>query len=696
MKCFRLFPFFKILYEISNMTRLTRRFRPFQSKQIARRISLIYLAAAGLLLLLFKQFQEALGEQDIVLPRLENYQAMLFIALTGGLIYAVTRRYVAQFDRGEKGLREVVQSVSAAVGQAFFQTLVEQLSKSLQADYAFIGERTAENPNRIQVIAAFAHGRSIPNFEYDLSGTPCVNVLAGKPCCYEKNARLLFPKDQLLARMKVDSYIGTPLFDSTGQAIGLMVVMDERPVQDQLEAESLLQIFALRAAAELERLRNEKAIRRLAFYDPLTGLPNQQLFKQHLTQSLEQAEEADSQLAVIFLDLDRFKTIVRTLGHTLGEQLLVAIAQRLTRCLRPSDLLARLGDDEFTLLMPRMSTPEEIASMAAELLGCLKAPFTFVEHELHITASIGIAIYPHDGADAETLLKNADAAMSRTKEMGRNNFQFYYPELNQMSLQALIMENKLHQALDREEFQLRYQPQLHLQSGQIVGMEALVCWKHPDRTMVSPADFIPLAENTGLIQPIGEWVLRTACEQNILWQKAGLPPQKVAVNVSARQFYQQDIVALVARVLEETGLEPRWLALELTESVIMQDVETTKCTLHRLKEMGVQITIDDFGTGYSSLSYLKQFPIETLKIDKSFVDDLPRDSEDKGITAAIIAMAHTLGMDVVAEGVEREEQCSYLKSIHCDKIQGYLFSPPLKADDLGQLLTHQLERACSG
>jgi EAL domain-containing protein (putative c-di-GMP-specific phosphodiesterase class I) len=279
--------------------------------------------------------------------------------------------------------------------------------------------------------------------------------------------------------------------------------------------------------------------------------------------------------------------------------------------------------------------------------------------------------------------------MCRTKEMGRNGYQFYYPEMTQLSLQTLILENKLHKALEREEFALRYQPQLDLKRGRISGMEALVCWNYPGQKPVPPLDFIPLAEETGLITPIGEWILRSACAQNKQWQDEGLPGQKVAVNISARQFYQYDIAKLVGSVLESTGLDPRWLAVEITESVLMQDVEQTVKILHRLKEMGVQVTIDDFGTGYSSLSYLKQFPIQALKIDRSFITGIPEDHEDRAITAAIIAMAHTLDIQVIAEGIEREEQRQFLASKGCDKIQGFLFSPPLSVDEFRSLLIAQ-------
>ncbi len=662
------------------------RFRPLRGKEVAFRVTLIYLAVAFVLVLLIEQVIDATGADPYTLVRLHRYLGFVYVGLTALLIYSLVKRYFSALNRGEQVLRDIVKSVSVAVGEAFFQTLVEKLSVRLGAEHAFIGKLDEGNRHRIKVVAAFSKGKHIPNFEYDLLGTPCANVLTGKPCCFLKNVRHQFPKDDLLNEMKVESYIGTPLYDSGGHPMGLLVVMDGKPIRSRHLAESMLQIFALRAAAELERLRNEKAILRMAYFDALTDLPNQRMFLEHLSRAIEESSEQTGQVAILFLDLDRFKTIARTIGHTTGERLLKAIAERLAGCLDPGDTLARLGDDEFGIILPAVEKPENAAEKAERLLESLKAPFTFVDHELHITASIGIAIYPHDGTNVETLLKNADAAMSRTKDMGKNNYQFYFPELNQWSMQTLILENKLHQALERDEFLLLYQPQLNLHTGNLEGMEALVCWRHPDREDVSPSDFIPLAEETGLIEPIGEWILRTACEQSVRWQKAGLAPQRIAVNISARQFNQLNIADLVAKVLRETGLEARWLALEITESTIMQDVEKTRITLQKLKAMGVTIIVDDFGTGYSSLSYLKQFPIQTLKIDRSFVVDLPDDSDDRGITAAIIAMAHTLGMDVVAEGVEKEEQRDYLAGKGCDKIQGFLFSPPLRAEQFAEML----------
>lgn len=429
-----------------------------------------------------------------------------------------------------------------------------------------------------------------------------------------------------------------------------------------------------------------------AYHDNLTGLANQQQFQEVLDRTLEETAAGRGKTAILLLDLDRFRTVVRTLGHNMGNMLLKEIALRLQECLEQDALLSRFSGDEFAVLLPSVEHSDQVATISEALLECLKKPFPFVEHGLHLSGSVGVAIYPHDGQDSATLLKNAEVARSRAKEMGGNGFQFYYPAMNELFLQSLVLENRLHLALEKNELGVRYQPLLHLRRKKISGLEALVCWKYPGGESISPERFIPLAEETGLIEPIGEWVLTTACRQNHLWQQRGLPPQRVAVNVSVRQFFQPGFLEMLRRVLGKTELQPEWLALELTESVLMQDVEQTRKLLASLKELGVKVVIDDFGTGYSSLSYLKRFPVDALKIDRSFIEGVPRDHGDTALTGAIIAMGHALGLEVIAEGVERLEQHHFLKDKGCDRIQGFLFQPPLTPEECtGLLMERRLE-----
>lgn len=435
-----------------------------------------------------------------------------------------------------------------------------------------------------------------------------------------------------------------------------------------------------------QRKRDEETILHMAYHDALTDLPNRSLLNDRLTQALVHARRNKQMLAVMFIDLDRFKTINDTLGHAIGDQLLQSVAKRLVNLLREGDTVARMGGDEFILLLPGITQAESAAKIAYKILEAFKPSFYFNDHELHVTSSIGIALYPDDGEDAETLLKNADTAMYRAKEQGRNNYQFYTPAMNATAFERLVLENNLRRALERKEFVIYYQPKICLQTEQIVGMEALVRWQHPELGLISPAKFIPLAEETGLIVPLGAWVLHTACTQSKTWQNAGFPPLDIAVNLSARQFQQPDLVEMVARVLEETGLAPYHLQLEITESIAMQNVEFTVKMLRKLKEMGIRILLDDFGVDYSSLSYLKRFPLHALKIDQSFMHDISTNSYSAMIITMIITLAHSLKLNVIAEGVETKEQLDFLKQLHCDEAQGYYFGPPISAEEFTQLL----------
>jgi len=434
-----------------------------------------------------------------------------------------------------------------------------------------------------------------------------------------------------------------------------------------------------------KRKRAEETIKHMAYYDALTDLPNRALFLERLNQALIQAQRNRRILAVLFLDLDRLKVINDTLGHNMGDRLLKSVAARLSTAMRDVDTVARLGGDEFMLLLPEITNAGDIEKVTTKLLQIFNSPFMLEGQELYVTASIGVSVYPKDGSDADTLLKNADTAMYRAKRTGRNNFKIFAPSMKTEDLEQLALNNGIRRALDRKEFVVHYQPQLDIENGEIVGMEALVRWQHPEFGLVPPMQFIHWAEDSGLIVPLGEMVLRMACEQNRAWLNAGFPPLKVAVNVSARQLKQDDIVQTVARILKETGLPPEGLELELTESVLMDLGVNTTTIPHELKAMGVGFSIDDFGTGYSSLNYLKRLPVNTLKMDQSFVRDLTTDPNDAAIASAVIGLGHGLDLAVLAEGVETMGQLDYLRSLKCDRMQGFLFSeplPPLKFEEL--------------
>ncbi|GAX90648.1 GGDEF domain-containing protein [Effusibacillus lacus] len=434
-----------------------------------------------------------------------------------------------------------------------------------------------------------------------------------------------------------------------------------------------------------ERKSYEERIVYQAHHDTLTGLPNRTFF-QNLTSQLDHAKQQNQMLAVLIIDLDRFKGINESLGHSAGDRLLQGVAERLKSCVRDGDIVARLGGDEFALLLTQITSEKDVVRRVRHIAEVFKEPLICGSEEIFTSMSMGISLYPADGKDMEELLKNADTALYRARELGGGHYQFYTPEMNSKAFERLALETDLRKALDRQEFVLYYQPKVDMQTGQIVGMETLIRWEHPDLGTVSPAEFISLAEETGLIIPIGEWVLHTACKQNKAWQQAGFSPLRVAVNLSARQFRQTDLVATVARVLHETGLDPEYLELEITESIALENADRTIATLNELRTLGVRISIDDFGTGYSSLSYLKKFPIDTLKIDRSFVREIDTNLSDAAIVTAIITLAHSLNLKVVAEGVETPVQQAFLLKQKCDEMQGYLFSRPVPVSSFERLM----------
>jgi len=424
----------------------------------------------------------------------------------------------------------------------------------------------------------------------------------------------------------------------------------------------------------------EERVQYLAYYDALTGLPNRTLLQDRLSKALASARRQKDKVALLFLDLDRFKNINDSLGHSLGDLVLQEVAERLKGWAREQDTVARLGGDEFLIVLTRVREVADAAVAAERLMEKMAAELVVQGHSLGITCSLGISIFPEHGTDGEALIKNADAAMYSAKQNGGNNFRFFTADMNAEVVERLTLENSLRLALEKREFFLVYQPQMDMATGRITGLEALLRWQHPELGLVPPDKFIRIAENSGLIVPIGEWVLRTACSQARKWQDEGLPAVSIAVNVSAVQFRQEDFCELIRRVLHETGLAPQYLELELTEGLLLANANVTLSVLQELKAMGLTLAIDDFGTGYSSFSYLRQFRVSKLKVDRSFVRDVAVNADDAAITTAIISMAKSLNLKVIAEGVETEAQMSFLRAHQCDEIQGYYFSKPLAVD----------------
>lgn len=448
--------------------------------------------------------------------------------------------------------------------------------------------------------------------------------------------------------------------------------------------------LVLENAHKIEEVkRARRSLEYMAHFDSLTGLPNRTLLKDRINQAIYHAHRNNRMIGVLFLDLDNFKVLNDTLGHTCGDELLKRVAQRISDCLREGDTAVRLGGDEFIVLLPDLSTPQDAAKVASKILEVLKHSFVIDQHEIYTSISIGISMYPSNAKDMDGLLSYADSAMYYAKRLGKNNYQFFTRELNRSAQKFITMEKHLRRALNQNEFMLHYQPQVDVETERIIGMEALIRWMSPELGMVSPADFIPLAEDTGLIVPIGAWVLETACSQARFWQDNGFPV-RVAVNLSSRQFHrvqnqqqtQHPLLDTVLNALDKADLSPELLELEITEGILMEKLDATMDILSTLKNKGVRLSIDDFGTGYSSLSYLKRFPIDTLKIDKSFVNDITTDPSDKAIVAAITAMAQKLKLEVVAEGVETVEQLNYLRELQCNYVQGYYFSKPVPADEV--------------
>ena len=456
------------------------------------------------------------------------------------------------------------------------------------------------------------------------------------------------------------------------------------------------QLAQSRLRAAEDKVAYAERVEYLAYHDGLTALPNRSLFSKLLSQNISEARRYHRQLAVLFLDLDRFKHINDTLGHHAGDHLLQEVAGRLTACLRASDIVARLGGDEFVVLLPELSEAKYVANTAQKILSAIAKPFKLQGQEFRVTASVGISLYAQDGLDEQTLTKHADIAMYQAKQQGKNNFQFYSEKLNAESLERLTLELGLRHALERNEFRLHYQAKRDIRSGQITGMEALLRWEHPDLGLIAPMQFIPVAEETGLIVPIGKWVLRTACLQNIAWQQQGLPHLGIAVNLTARQFVDDNLLTDLAAILAETGMEAGLLELEIAESLLMQDVKRALQVLNGLKKLKIRIAIDDFGIGYSSLSALKQFPLDSIKIDRSFIRDVTSVAEDKALTEAIIAMGRTLSLTVVAQGVETREQADFLRDNACDEFQGFYFNKPMPADQFGVLLQTQAANKAPG
>jgi diguanylate cyclase (GGDEF)-like protein len=603
------------------------------------------------------------------------------------------KQATAELRQRDRLLQAVAEAANYLLGEMNYETGVERalavLGEAAQADRAYLFENHPHPATgEIAISLRFEWTHSFiesthhhwQNQPYEASGLArWYDVLSRGQSISQITQKFPVAEQEFLIRDGIQSLLLVPLCleNKFWGCLGLADCTFERHWSKH--EESTLLTMAASIISTRQRQQVEEKIRYQALHDVLTGLPNRLLFNELLDKTLPNATRNDESLAVIFLDLDRFKVINDTLGHTLGDQLLQSVAERLKDSLRGGDTVARWGGDEFTILLPRINDIEEVTLVAHRILQAFEDAFFLQGHELYVTASLGIALLDNNSPDAETLIQNADAALYYAKDKGRNNYQFYSVSLSSKNPELLTLEKSLRYALERQEFTLYYQPRVNITTREITGMEALLRWQHPEMGLVAPSVFIPLAEENGLIIPIGEWALRTACSQNKAWQDAGLPPMMMAVNLSLKQFRQPKLLKIIAEVLEETGLEPRFLELEITETTAIEDLDFTTTVLEELKQMGVYISIDDFGTGHSSLSRLQLLPLNNLKIDKSFIQDLTQDVKVAHIIKAIVSLGQSLGLKLTAEGVENEKELEFLKSINCEDVQGFLFYRPLSA-----------------
>lgn len=592
---------------------------------------------------------------------------------------------VTDKKRVEDALRLIAAGVSAETGEAFFQQLTLNLAKLFDAEYAFIGELEEKTVARINTLAVCAHGQTAADFSYPLAGTPCANVMGQITCAYPRGVQQLFPEDQLLVEMGIEGYIGTPLFDAQGQPLGLIVVLDNKPLEHIEQVQEILEIFAARASAELQRLRAETHIRRMAYYDYLTGLASRAHLHEYLSQMLREVKLGKEIGVLLLIDLDHFKNINDVLSHDVGDEVLRAVARRLDKVVAERGFVARMGGDEFVVLQrictSNLQVAEEMArELAHQILEKLLSPLYVGDRAFNLGASIGVVLFPENGEGELDIMRHADMALYRAKHLGRGNIQFYTLEMHNTATSRLLLEDGLRRAIGNGELELYFQAQVDI-NGQCIGAEALLRWHHSELGDIAPEAFIPIAEETGLIHTIGRWVLDQACSKFAAWRTAGaLFSGHLSVNVCPWQFSRPDFVEQVRHVLTKYRIDPGRLMLELTETALLLDLDEAIEKLTVLRKQGIKVSMDDFGTGYSSLAYLRDLPLDQIKIDKSFVLELSSAVEHP-LIESMIAIGKHMNLPVIAEGVETEVQRDILTHFGCENFQGFLFCRPVPERD---------------
>lgn len=582
-------------------------------------------------------------------------------------------------------LERIKESVSDEVGVRYFEALTRGISETLKVDYAFVARMNDESQQAVTTLSVFALGRPAENFSFNLRNTPCSEVTRSTTRVIAQDVQQMFPQDLHLREKGISGFACTLLYGSDDRCIGVLVVMTQSPLRQVDLVTRVIELFADRAAAELQRAAVEERLVHQAYSDSLTGLANRPLAMDRLDHAIRAAHRADRRLYVLFIDLDGFKDVNDSMGHVQGDEMLREVASRFSSTIREGETLARLGGDEFLVILEET----EVAAgerAAKRLLHSLLKPISLDGREFTITASIGVTQFPEDGDTPESLMRNSDAAMYQAKNAGRNTYRFFTSEMNEQIRARIDMESRLWQALENDEFRLLYQPIVEIATGKIVTAEALIRWASPELGYVLPEQFIHLAEDIGVIVPLGEWIIKQACSDCKRWRGNFSPTFAVTVNVSPRQFRDRNILDLLDAALKEYELTRDAIQLDVTEELLMQDVELARSILTEVTKYGTIVSIDDFGTGYSSLGYLKDFPFTNLKIDRSFVSKMRVNSGEAKLVSTMIGMAHNLDMKVVAEGIETPQQLSILASFHCDLGQGYYFSEPLTADEFQQLL----------
>ncbi|WP_455216972.1 EAL domain-containing protein, partial [Kaarinaea lacus] len=592
-------------------------------------------------------------------------------------------RDVTDLRRGERALRTIALGVSGQSGDSFFHQMSRSLNKLFDAKYAFIGLLNEADSMQIDTLSVSMDGVIVDNIQYHLDGTPCANVVGKSTCAYSENVQRLFPDDKLLQEMNVESYIGTPLFSSKQEPVGLVVVLDDKPMHKLQHVTPILEIFAARAGSELERIKADQHIRHLAYNDYLTNLANRAALHEKLSDTLKQTATSNYFGALLVIDLDHFKTINDALSHDVGDDVLRKVGQRLHDAAGNDVFLARLGGDEFAAVcisereMPLDAFEKSIYRLGASILSIMEKPMQLDERILNIGASIGVAVIPQHGENKLDILRHADMALHRAKNMGRGNIQFYEASLQKVVDERHEIERNLRQAIAGNRLALAFQPQITI-GGEVIGAEVLLRWHHPEIGQVEPSRYIPVAEETGLIHAIGRWVLEEACICLRTWQdKKARFNGHLSINVSAWQFANPEFVFQVTDILSRYKINPGNVVLELTETALLFDIQDTIEKLNHIREQGIRIALDDFGTGYSSLAYLKDMSLDILKIDKTFISELTTENEHP-LVESIIAMGQHMNLDVIAEGVETEQQLEILKKLGCETFQGFFLASPME------------------